>query len=264
MKKKPIIGITVDLIDDSYEYSHYPWYAIRKHYSDAIIQMGGTPIMLPLQLENIHDIIKLIDGLIVSGSDYDIHPKFYNDKPQGLNGKLQHNDQKTLFEFKLIENALKYNIPFLGICNGMQAMNVICGGSLIQHIPDSKYYNQDNPINHKAIRRVIDNQNFNIQYHNINIKDSTVLYKLSNLKSAIVNSNHHQAVDKLGEGIIVSAVADDGIIEAIEFQNHPFALGVEWHPEYFDKNDLDIMIFKYFIKTCADNNKVLSVSENLK
>jgi putative glutamine amidotransferase len=238
MQKKPIIGITLDLTKDSekYKYATFPWYALRKNYADSVLQAGGIPVMIPYSHESIDTILELIDGLVIPGGDEDVNPKFYNQ--QIISGKVRTNDERAGFELALTKKALEKDMPFLGICGGMQVLNVSLGGNLIQHIPD---YIQSK-INHEQPSPK------DIPSHPVIIKPGTILFKLADSRDEVmVNSTHHQAVDKLGNGLIISASAPDGIIEAIESLNHKFVIGVEWHPEYLNSNNLDLKLFKGLI-----------------
>ena len=242
MKKKPVIGITLDLTRNSekYKYASSPWYALRKNYADSILEAGGIPIMVTYSHDSIDTILKLIDGLVIPGGDEDIDPKFYNQ--QIISDKVRTNNERAEFELALTKRALAKNLPFLGICGGMQVLNVALGGSLIQHIPD---YLQSE-INHEQPPPK------DIPSHPIIIKPQTILSKLADGHDEImVNSTHHQAVDKVGNGLIVSAVAPDSIIEAIESPNHKFVIGVEWHPEYLNSNNLDFNLFKGLINVSS-------------
>ncbi len=239
LKKKPIIGITLDLVNNSekYNYASFPWYALRQNYADSVIKAGGIPLMLPYQHDSIEEILSIIDGLIVPGGDEDIHPKFYNQ--DFTSDRTITNDQRDNFEILITKKVLEKNIPFLGICRGMQLLNIVCGGDLIQHLPN---YVSDTGINHEQAHPK------HILSHKIIITPKTLLATLSNAETCMVNSTHHQAVGKLGNGLIVSATAPDGIIEAIESISHRFVMGVEWHPEYLNPNNLDSNIFKALIQ----------------
>ncbi|RYE06048.1 MAG: gamma-glutamyl-gamma-aminobutyrate hydrolase family protein [Rickettsiaceae bacterium] len=235
MKQKPIIGITLDSASnsDQYQYSAFPWYALRQNYVDCIIKAGGTPIMIGYDFDSINEIIEIIDGLVIPGGAGDVNPKFYG--YDIISDKIKLNDQRALFEIELTKEALAKNIPFLGICNGMQVLNVACGGTLIQHIPD---YIQSS-INH-------DNLTGGAPVHSIKIKPGTMLSEMTNYSECMVNSTHHQAVGIIGDELMVSAVAPDGIVEAIESLYYRFVIGVEWHPEYLD-SELDFELFKRLV-----------------
>ncbi len=243
----PVIGITLDLATDDgkYSFASKPWYALRRGYSDIVTECRAVPIFLPYS-DNINSIFSLIDGLIISGSDKDINPKFYGcSAPQELidSGVVRYNDERSEFELKLLEGALKTETPVLGICNGLQIMNSYFGGSLIHHIPDVI----TSDINHEQPEPK------SIPSHEIIIEDGSMLSTFTDKKTIMVNSTHHQAIDKLGSGLVISARAPDGIVEAIEIPNHKFFIGVEWHPEYLN-SELDRNLFKNLI--AASKNRM--------
>ena len=146
--KNPIIGITLDE-ETKKGYSIYPWYAARKNYSESIDIAGGTSIFLPHNSNKIKEYIKIIDGLLVTGGDFDVDPKLYGQKKRSKEIFVKKN--RTDFEFEISKTALKFNIPILGICGGQQLLNVIYGGTLIQHLPDKikskTNHEQKNPRN---------------------------------------------------------------------------------------------------------------------
>lgn len=236
--KKPIIGISLDLQhdNDEYSYSKFPWYALRANYSDAISAHGGLPIMLPFDESAIEETLDLIDGLLIPGGDWDIDPAFYGQKV--ISDKVLINHRRTAYDIKLMQKALARDMPVLGVCYGMQLMNVLAGGTLIQDLPTFR----PSDINHEQPDPK------NALWHDIEIMQDTKLWKIgSKCSKEKVNSTHHQAIDELGKNIIISAIAPDNIIEAIESTMHRFAIGVEWHPEY-QSIELDKNIFKEFIK----------------
>ena len=238
--KNPIIGITVDEGSES-TYSKFPWYAIRKNYSESIDQAGGISIFLPQNIEKISDYLNIIDALIITGGDFDIDPKFYGQKINSSKIKLK--EDRTFFEYEIAKKAIKINLPISGICGGQQLLNVVLGGSLIQHIPDTLQttinHEQKNPRNEAS--------------HKVIIKKGTKLYKITQVDSMYVNSAHHQAVDKLGEGLKANSYTEDGLIEGFEHQSLNFCLGIQWHPEFLIDNK-DIEIFKALVENSRSKN----------
>ncbi len=232
--KAPLIGITSDY-DDS---DGQPRFFIKRDYVSAIEEAGGISLLLcPTNESTISHFISLIDGLLISGGGFDIDPKLYGEEPHPRLGKIQ--PDRTDFEIKLLKLAVEKRMPVLGICGGHQLINVYFGGSLYQDIP-SQYSEK---INHKQ------STPSDIPYHKIEIHPSTRLSEITGADSSKVNSTHHQSIKKIGKGFNVSAVAEDGIIEAIESNNDDFVVGVQWHPErIYNKDSCSKNIFTEFIK----------------
>lgn len=243
LSKKPVIGIVLDYIEHSqkYNYSEKPWYALRADYSAMVIKYGGIPILLPY-MQDIKEQLQLIDGLIIPGCDADINPKFYGQEIQSEFVTL--NDKRTEYELKLAEAALKEDMPVFGICNGLQIINVLFGGTLIQHIPTT----HPSQINHEQPTPKY------VPTHDILIQENSLLASLAERLKLRVNTTHHQAIDQLANGLIVSAKAPDGIIEAIEAKNYRFLVGVQWHAEY-ENTLLDGNLFKKLISESSNRNK---------
>jgi len=216
--KKPIIGITLDNEKAGY-YSKFPWYAIRQNYLHSIEKLGGIPFPILHTLTGIEDIFSLIDGLIISGGNFDIHPSLYGNKNHHSRSIKNF---RTNFEINICEISLKQNMPMLGICGGEQLLNVCCGGTLIQ---DIKKFN-NNALDHEQ-----NNPRSQIS-HDVEINKKTKLFKIINQSIIQVNSAHHQSVNQLGKNLIVSGMASDGIIESIESTEHDWCIGVQWHPEF--------------------------------
>jgi putative glutamine amidotransferase len=218
---RPRIGVTLDS-EEPGGYSKFPWFALRQNYAGSIIAAGGLPVALPhAPAELVDAYLDQLDGLVVTGGAFDIDPALYgaNERHPTVGLKAE----RTAFEWAITEQALARDLPVLGICGGQQLLNVVLGGTLIQHIPDSVAsplaHEQANPRNEPG--------------HEVAIVPGTLLHRLVGTTSLAVNSAHHQAADRMGEGVIVSATAADGVIEAIEHEGYRFCLGVQWHPEFF-------------------------------
>lgn len=216
---KKIVGITCDVQGKFYE--------SEIAYSKKVIESGGVPFYLPMETDrkNIIKIIACIDSLIITGSR-DIDPSFYGQRKSKLINPLD--KRRTLSEILYIECAIKLKKKILGICGGMQLINVALGGSLHQDIktcvPQS--INHSNGIKHKIF---------------INL--DSILYKTFKNKTAMVNSYHHQSIDTLGKSLLVVAQSKDKIIEAFESKSKRI-LGLQWHPELSNK-DIELNFFKW-------------------
>ena len=234
---KPLIGVTPDF-QESGGYSKFPWYALRKNHTDILSEEGGLPVILPYDGTAIHSYLECLDGILITGGDCDVPPSFYGQNKQHPSIKVKPN--RTIFERALAYEAFIKKVPFLGICGGMQVLNVALGGTLIQHIPDvipdALAHEQKNPPNEAG--------------HVIEVTPKTFLSKIVGVSEMPVNTSHHQSVDRLGEGAIINALASDGVIEGFEVPEHPFCLGVQWHPEFIVSNG-DRKIFTHSVKACA-------------
>ena len=239
----PIIGLTLDH-EPPGGYSKYPWYAIRENYFSAVVSAGGLPIALPHEPDMAVQYVKLIDGLIVTGGNFDINPHIF-----GANSKhstVKTKDMRTTFELALTKHAHMLDLPTFGICGGEQLMNVALGGSLIQHIPDKFAHS----LEHEQINPR------HLAGHTVNIERSSSLYKITKKLEMNVNSAHHQAVEKTASALKVNAFAPDGVIEGIEDPTKRWFIGVQWHPE-FEIDPGDSQIFKSFITACKNTSQVL-------
>ena len=179
------------------------------------------------------DAIKNYDALILSGG-VDIHPKFYKtDKINYPHSPQKFNEQRDEFEIALFQLAQKTNKPVLGICRGLQLINCIYNGTLKQDLGD-----EPNKI-HKA---EIINHVQKDKAHGLDIEEGTILHDIVEAGRLVVNSAHHQTIDKLGEGLKASCHSDDGLIEGFEREHpngKPFLLAVQWHPERMYKFNLE-------------------------
>lgn len=232
--KLPVIGLTLDWRDGGH-YSKYPWYALRENYCKVISDEGAVPVLLPFDVHKIDSYVHLIDGLVVTGGDFDVDPSFYGETCR--HERVLTIKQRTAFEFEITKKVLEKNIPVLGICGGHQLINVVLGGTLIQHIPDEienhLAHEQPNP-RHEA-------------GHLIDIEDGSKLKQITGQDSAHVNSAHHQAVKTVGKDVVINSYAADGVIEGIEHPGYKFCMGVQWHPEFLISS-FDKKIFETFVK----------------
>ncbi len=227
---RPRIGITLDS-EEPGGYSRFPWYALRRNYGSAVMAAGGLPLgLLHVDPELVEACLDQLDGLIVTGGAFDIDPALYGAVERHPTVDLK--AARTAFEWAITERALDRDLPVLGICGGEQLLNVVLGGTLIQHIPeavpDALAHEQPNPRDEAS--------------HVVEIVPGTLLRRICGHDVLAVNSAHHQAVDRTGRDVVVSATAPDGVIEAIEHPAHRFCLGVQWHPEFLiSEGDLPLL-----------------------
>ena len=184
------------------------------------LEDGGLDyIVLDWEKDNFDD-IKQCSSLILTGGA-DVFPEFYNESANNNPGE-DFIPERDKFEFKLIDFAFSNSYPVLGICRGLQIINCRLNGSLISDIETLR------GTNHRKISSTED------RMHNVNVSENSLLYEIVKEKSGIVNSSHHQSIDRAGDGLRVTAAADDGIIEAVEWDDKtgkPFFLCIQWHPE---------------------------------
>lgn len=236
---KPVIGIVPDFKEGHKDlYSIKDFYALRANHVEVINRNGGAAIILPYDYGLINDYLNSIDAILIVGGYFDINPKRYGEQ---IHPEVNLNEVRENFEYAIAKNALTRKMPFLGICNGLSLINVLHEGSAIQHIPDHNIY-----INHEQ-KNIAGYEDYTIPYHDITIDKSSKLYQIIGQETIKTNSSHHQAVKKLGHNLKISARAVDGIIEAIEGNDHPFLVGVQWHPE-FESTAHDSKIFYSFIQ----------------
>lgn len=236
--KTPLIGITLDS-EEPGGYSKMPWYAARQNYSEQVIAAGGTPIFLPHEPNSVERYLSILDGLVITGGAFDVNPVLFGATERHATVKLK--SQRTAFEFAITKGAYERNMPVLGICGGQQLLNVVLGGTLVQHIPDevenALAHEQPNPRTEPG--------------HTVKITGGSLLHKIVGKDELPVNSAHHQAVKGLGPGVIVNAIASDGVIEGIEVPEQRFCIGVQWHPEYAISEG-DKRLFSAFIQASAE------------
>jgi putative glutamine amidotransferase len=239
MNKKPKIGITLDYNLDK-TYAQTPWYALRSNYIEAFSNEGTRVELLHYEYDDLRTLVSELDGLVITGGNFDVDPTLYGEAT--THERVNPNLKRTDFEFSICKAAMEKKIPILGICGGHQLINVVMGGTLIQHIPNEV----ENYLEHEQ------KVEKHIPTHEVAVIEGTKLHNIVNANSIKVNTTHHQAVKTLGIGLRTNAVASDGIIEGIEATDPNWlCIGVQWHPEY-TYTAHDIALIKYFVATCRN------------
>ncbi len=220
-------------------------------YIDAVTKAGGEPVYLDqiTDEESAKAVLSGVDCVILTGGE-DIGPAYYGEEPDE---KLEYvNDVRDVSDYWLTKVALDIDIPILCTCRGLQMMNVVCGGTLYQDIPSQ--FESDVEVSHR------DPAGEDFAYHNITIEDadSLVAQAMGGAGQYEVNSWHHQGVKDVGDGLVVTAVADDGMVEALELADpDQFMLAVQYHPEWHvaDGNDAFLPYFTMLIDACAEEEE---------
>jgi len=215
---RPLIGVTPDLHDGRY--------SVRVDYLSALSDTDCDAVVLSFDQD--YHILDRLNGVVISGGD-DIHPSFYGEKI-AFDMKII-DRRRTEFETGLFRECVQKKMPMLGICNGIQLMNVALDGTLYQDIGNEVPL----ALDHKS------------GYHTITMFDEGFLPA----GDYTVNTSHHQSIKRPGRGIRIIAESADGIIESITVDGHPFAVGVQWHPEKDMNNPVNAVLFEKFREACC-------------
>ena len=234
--RRPLVGITLDS-EEPGGWSRYPWYALRQNYASAVAAAGGLPVALPHDPDLTDEWLDRLDAVVVTGGAFDIDPSMYGETDTHETVTLK--EGRTAAELSLLRGALARNLPVLGICGGEQLLAVALGGTLIQHIPDSI----PDALAHEQKTQ------HDEPGHSVAVTPGSLLARITGGAAMLVNTSHHQAVRTAGPGVVVNAVAPDGVIEGIEDPRYRFCLGLQWHPEFqIDQGDRKILAA--FVAAC--------------
>ena len=212
------IGLTYTGSEEKHQ-NYINWLIGYDTYSNIDI------ITLSPELNNAY-LLKSLDGLVLSGG-VDTYPPLYNGELGYPNAPDVYDEKRDAFEIALFKESQLLQLPVLGVCRGMQLINCILGGNLIQDIGDNKNNIHRFEKNDKA--------------HGVVTEKDSLLFSITGLERSVVNSAHHQALNRLGEGLMINCLSDDGIIEGIEWMDKttkPFMLCIQWHPERMYKFQL--------------------------
>ncbi len=245
---KPIIGVTPDFNagDRKDMGGKEPTYFLRARYTKAIEDAGGIPFILPLLPERQawRRIVSQVDGLLITGSGSDLAPETYGEKQRYKFTRMS--SARAILELGISKIAYQADVPMLGICGGMQSINVALGGTLFQDINSQLNTSISHQPTYSATKIA----------HAIQIEPRSLLRRIAGKATIQVNSSHHQSVKDVPSCLFTTAVSPDGIIEAIEAPNKQFLLGVQWHPEFlYERHPIQKKLFQALIRAARAFSK---------
>lgn len=238
----PLIGLTT--------YRHLNSYgltlnSITEAYTRAVSAAGAIPVLIPLGLDEgvLNALLERLDGIIFTGGG-DVAPERYGSQPHPLVDDVDPDRDRT--EVYLVQRVLDQGLPFLGICRGLQVINVALGGTLFEDILDQR----PNSLKH----RYYPNWPRNYLAHTVEVAQDSRLGRLLGLPVVEVNSLHHQGIRDLAPPLKATAFAPDGVIEAFELTEHPFGVAVQWHPEWLQEHPPMRTIFRAFAQAADEKS----------
>jgi putative glutamine amidotransferase len=213
---RPVVGVTLG--DGDAPGIH----AVRQEYVRSVEQSGSVPVVLPpVSPDDVTALLDRLDGVLLSGG-VDVDPAIYGQEPHARLGRV--NRRRDEFELAVVREALRRDVPILAICRGHQLLNVATGGTLVQDIPSLVEGHADHDGKGPRWRRA----------HRVEVTASSRLREILGQDTVCVNSIHHQAVDRVGDDLVVSArCPEDGVVEGLERPASRFVVAVQWHPESF-------------------------------
>lgn len=234
MSPRPVILIGTDAHLEAG--ASKPREGVYSAYVDSVIEAGGLPLILPARVELLDESLALADGIVLPGGD-DFDPRHYD---EAKNGSVEPYlaESRVERDFAVLRRWFERDRPLLGICGGMQLMNVAFGGSMIQDLGDKNPTHRD-PGAPVAPR------------HPVEVEAGSQLNRITGVTRFEVNSRHHQALGRIGDPLRVTARAPDGVVEAIEAPTRKFFLGVQWHPETEVTPEAKAL-FKQLVDACRD------------
>lgn len=236
--RKPLIGLTPSHDTDNDDIK------MRPTYLRALKAAGAIPVVMPLEAsdEDLKQLAEDLDGFLFTGGP-DVHPFLFGEETQAHCGNVS--AARDQMELSLLPLVLELKKPVLGICRGIQVLNIALGGNIWQDIPSQT--ERDFPIAHAQPFY------YNMPCHTVSLSEGSLLARISGCTSLKVNSMHHQAVKDIGPGLAAAAYSPDHLIEALEMPGYPFFVAVQWHPEYlWEKNEEALRLFQTFVKACKE------------
>lgn len=234
--KKPVIGLTPshDTAKDDL--------TMRPTYLRAIKAAGGIPVILPLEIsgDELLQLTALMDGVLFTGGP-DVHPFYFDQQTQAHCGNVSL--KRDRMELELLTAVMAVQKPILGICRGIQIINIGLGGDIYQDLPSQ--FPEDFPVAHQQPF------DYTIPAHTVDVVKGTLLHSITGTDSLKVNSMHHQAVRHIAPGLVVSGYASNQLAESLEKPDYPYMVAVQWHPEYLCSGDPAAMkLFQSFVDAC--------------
>jgi putative glutamine amidotransferase len=236
---QPLVAVATDVK----HLDNYDWHAAPKQYLEAAISGAGVfPVLVPSFGDrlDLDQLLASVDGVMLTGSKSNVHPSLYGGEASEANGPYDPaRDSTTL---PLIRKAIEQGVPLLAICRGIQELNVALGGTLATEIQE-----RPGSLDHRAPTSDNQDERFGIR-QSVSIKPGSCLAGVFGPGEIMVNSVHRQAIDRPGSWLQIEAVAEDGTIEAVSVKDaRAFAVGVQWHPEYWAKtDDASAKVFRAF------------------
>jgi putative glutamine amidotransferase len=224
--------------------------SVAEAYVQAVLRAGGVPVLIPVGLSNsqVGEIYSHLQGLLLTGGG-DVDPVLYGGVPHPRVYDVE--PQRDALEISLVQQAARDGLPFLGICRGIQTINVALGGKLYTDISDQ----------HPGALRHDMMPGFPRSFiaHSVEIKPGSRLASLTGLPSLEVNSLHHQGIRSVAPALQATCFAPDGLVEAVELPDHPFALGIQWHPEWLPESAPMQAILRGFIAAAGNGKSDASI-----
>ncbi len=235
---KPKIGIvsSISALNNSYN--------LNSCDVQVIVEAGGTPLIIPYDINSIDDYLSIIDGVYFAGGG-DINPLLLNEDPHKNIGPIC--PERDAFEIEFCKKAIQKKIPIIGICRGAQIINIAAGGSIFQDLNTQV----ENHICHKQLSPTP----LSSYFHKVLLVPETIIHGIYQSHSIYTNSYHHQSIKEPAPDFIISARTSDGITEAIEFTGDTFILGIQWHPEVLNSVHKEaLLIYDKFVDECRQSN----------
>jgi len=226
---RPVVGITTYVTPARWSYWDLEAALIPNDYVNAIDRAGGRPLLVPPTADGVEETLDVLDGIVFTGGS-DLDPELYGEQPHPETFGIHR--QRDDAELALLHGALERDMPLLGICRGIQVLNVGLGGDLHQHLPEV--------VGHEEHKHDPPGE-FN--EHEVRIEPETKLGRALGERTRVM-SHHHQGLRRLGTGLVEAARAEDGAVEAVEVPDRRFAVGVLWHPEAGQ----DASLFEAFVE----------------